>query len=247
MEHFAQYSKEFPLVAHSESRTMAAVILMAELFDRPVHIAHISLREEVLLIRKAKERGIQVTCEVSPHHLFLSQDDLPGGRHPRLSGGRGEVRPRLATPKDVEALWENLDIIDCFATDHAPHTHDEKDSSTPPPGFPGLETALPLLLTAVHDGRLTLDDIINRLHTNPRAIFSLPEQTDTWVEIDPDEAWVLSSVGMHSRCAWTPFEGMPVRGKVKKVVLRGNTVYEQGCILAEAGSGKNLRPEPGKI
>lgn len=247
MEHFAQYPKNYPLVAHSESRTMAAAILMAELFDHPVHIAHISLREEVLLIRKAKERGIKVTCEVCPHHLFLSQDDLPGGQHPRLSGGRGEVRPRLATPADVEALWENLDVIDCFATDHAPHTANEKDSSTPPPGFPGLETALPLLLTAVHNGRLTLDDIIKRLHTNPRAIFSLPEQPDTWVEIDPDEVWTLSSLGMHSRCAWTPFDGMSVRGKVHKVVLRGKTVYEQGRILAEAGSGKNLRPEPKKI
>lgn len=67
-----------------------------------------------------------------------------------------------------------MDIIDCFATDHAPHTIEEKDSSSPPPGFPGLETALPLLLTAVHDGRLTLDDIILRMCINPRKIFQLP-------------------------------------------------------------------------
>ncbi len=72
-EHFANWPKTAPIVAHAEARTMAAVILMATLFDRPVHIAHVSLREEILLIRRAKEAGLQVTCEVAPHHLFLSR------------------------------------------------------------------------------------------------------------------------------------------------------------------------------
>ena len=70
--------------------------------------------------------------------------------------GRKEVRPRLATQSDVDSLWQNMDVIDCFATDHAPHTVEEKDSDNPPPGFPGLETLLPLLLTAVRRG--TIDD-----------------------------------------------------------------------------------------
>ena len=76
--------------------------------------------------------------------------------------------------------------IDCFATDHAPHTLAEKDGPNPPPGFPGLETALPLLLTAVHAGRLTVEDIVQRCYTNPRRIFHLPEQPETWVEVDPE-------------------------------------------------------------
>ena len=124
-EHFKSWPKDLPIVAHSESRSMAAVILMAAIYDRPVHIAHISLKEEVLLIKAAKERGIKVTCEVCPHHLFLTRDDIPAisQGHP----GRGEVRPRLASREDVEALWTNLDVIDCFATDHAPHTLAEKD------------------------------------------------------------------------------------------------------------------------
>jgi carbamoyl-phosphate synthase/aspartate carbamoyltransferase/dihydroorotase len=75
--HFEKYPKQYPIVAHSESRSMAAAILFAAIYDRPVHIAHISLREEVLLIKAAKERGIKVTCEVCPHHLFLSEDDIP--------------------------------------------------------------------------------------------------------------------------------------------------------------------------
>ncbi len=141
--HFEKYPKEYPIVLHSESRTMAAGILFAAIYDRPVHIAHISLREEVLLIKAAKERGIKVTCEVCPHHLFLTKDDIPAISHGHP--GRGEVRPRLATKEDVDALWQNMDVIDCFATDHAPHTIEEKDSDNPPPGFPGLETLLPLL------------------------------------------------------------------------------------------------------
>src|SRR5512147_273899 len=177
MPHFQNYPKDSPIVLHSESRTMAAGILFAAIYDRPVHIAHISLKEEVLLIKAAKERGIKVTCEVCPHHLFLSADDIPAISHGRP--GRGEVRPRLATKEDVEALWQNMDVIDCFATDHAPHTLEEKDSDNPPPGFPGLETLLPLLLTTVGDVRhradrvLTMEDIIQKLVINTRKIFHL--------------------------------------------------------------------------
>ena len=181
---------------------MAAVILMAQLFDRPVHIAHVSLREEILLIRRAKEAGLKVTCEVAPHHLFLSQDDVAG-----LGFGRSEVRPRLATRADQQALWDNLDVIDCFATDHAPHTAAEKDGDNPPPGFPGLETALPLLLTAVREGRLTLDDLIRRMVDNPRRIFNLPEQPDTWIEVDEDAAYEIRGAEHHTRCGWTPVRG----------------------------------------
>src|SRR5512144_2158794 len=93
MPHFEKYPKQYPIVAHSESRSMAAAILFAALYDRPVHIAHISLREEVLLIKAAKERGIKVTCEVCPHHLFLTKPAAPAISHGHL--GRGEVRPRL--------------------------------------------------------------------------------------------------------------------------------------------------------
>ncbi len=240
MAHFAAWPRQFPIVAHAESRSLAAVILMAALFDRPVHLAHVSLREEILLIRAARERGIQVTCEVTPHHLFLTQEDIPA-----LGAGRSEVRPRLATPADRAALWENLEVIDCFATDHAPHTLAEKDSPKPPPGFPGLETALPLLLTAVHEGRLTLEDLIARMVTNPRRIFNLPEQPETWVEVDPDAAWEIHANQTLTRCAWTPFEGWKVRGRVRRVVLRGREAYREGMVLAPPGSGMNLREGSG--
>lgn len=236
MEHFAQWPPSMPIVAHSEGRSMAAVLLIADIYRRPVHIAHVSLREEILLIRAAKERGLPVTCEVTPHHLFLSEQDIH-----RLGAGRSEVRPRLAAPADVQALWDNLDVIDCFATDHAPHTLTEKDGENPPPGYPGLETALPLLLTAVHANRLTLDDIILRCYTNPRRIFSLPEQPDTWVEIDPDAQDEIHAQNAFTRCGWTPFEGTPVRGRVQSVTLRGQMVFQDGKVLAQPGYGQNIR------
>jgi carbamoyl-phosphate synthase / aspartate carbamoyltransferase / dihydroorotase len=238
-KHFGQWPKELPIVAHSESRSMAAVILMAAIYDRPVHIAHISLREEILLIKAAKQRGIKVTCEVCPHHLFLTKEDIPAISHGHP--GRGEVRPRLASKEDVAALWANLEVIDCFATDHAPHTLAEKDGENPPPGFPGLEALLPLLLTAVDEGRLTIEDIIQKSVINPRKIFSLPEQAETWVEIDENASYELHAAEMHSRCGWTPFEGWKVKGRVRKVVLRGKTAFEDGKILTEPGYGRNIR------
>lgn len=236
--HFERWPAHLPIVAHAESRTLAAVILVAALFDRPVHLAHVSLAEEIALIRRAKERGLKLTCEVAPHHLFLSQADLPA-----LTFGRSEVRPRLATPADVQALWDNLDIIDCFATDHAPHTVAEKDGPKPPPGFPGLETALPLLLTAVGDGRLTIDDVIARMAVNARRIFGLSEQPDTWIEVDPDAEYEIRAADTYTRCGWTPFEGRRVRGRVERVVLRGQVAYENGKVLAAPGSGQDVRKD----
>ena len=238
--HFEKYPKQYPIVAHSESRSMAAAILFASIYNRPVHIAHISLREEVLLIKAAKERGIKVTCEVCPHHLFLTSQ-VKDEQRGKEKEGRSEVRPRLATQKDVDALWENLDVIDCFATDHAPHTAEEKDSDNPPPGFPGLETALPLLLTAVDNGRLTVDNLIAKMHTNPKKIFGLPDQPETWIEVDEKAEYEVHAAGQFTRCGWTPFEGWKVKGRVRKVVLRGQTAFEDGKVLAQPGFGRNVR------
>jgi carbamoyl-phosphate synthase/aspartate carbamoyltransferase/dihydroorotase len=236
MDHFKDWPRHLPIAVHAERRTLAAVILMAALFDRPVHLCHVSLREEILLIRAAKEKGLRVTCEVTPHHLFLTEADVPA-----LGAGRSEVRPRLASAADQESLWQNLEVIDCFATDHAPHTLTEKDGPNPPPGFPGLETALPLLVTAVHQGRLTWDELIPRLSANPRRIFNLTERPETWIEIDPDARWEITARDTFTRCAWTPFEGWQARGRLRRVVLRGQLVYQDGQVLAQPGFGKDVR------
>ncbi len=230
--HFKMWPRSRPVVAHAEGPTLPAVILMAALFDRPLHIAHVASREAVLIIRAAKERGLKITCEAAPQHLFLTQADVPPGWC--------EVRPRLGTSEDVAALWENLAVIDCFATDHAPHTREEKGSPNPPPGFPGLETALPLFLTAVAEGRLDWQDLIPRLSENTRRIFGLRTQPQTWLEVDLDARFEIRTENLNTRAGWTPFEGFRGRGLLRRVVLRGKTVFEDGRVLAVPGSGRPL-------
>ncbi|KAF6018983.1 CAD [Bugula neritina] len=233
MKHFENWPKNKPIVCHAESRTCASAILLAHLCDRPVHIAHLARKEEMMVVKKAKANGLKVTCEVCPHHLFLTEDN-------HMSEGRSSVRPRLVTEEDRQCLWDNIDIIDCFATDHAPHTDEEKSKNPGPFGFPGLETMLPLLLTAVNDGRLTLADIEAKLHTNPKKIFNLPDQPDTYVEVNMDREWTIPYAMKYSKAGWTPFTGQKVKGCVSRVVLRGQIVYVDGEILAEPGYGQAI-------
>ncbi|KAF8767578.1 CAD protein like [Argiope bruennichi] len=240
-KHFERCPPELPLCVHAEGPTAAQAILLAVFMHRAIHICHVSTKDEILLIKDAKEKGVAVTCEVCPHHLFLSNEDFA-----TLGELQLRVKPPLGTVEDQNALWENMNVIDCFATDHAPHTPAEKNKEDAPPGFPGLETMLPLLLTAVNEGRLTLQDLENKLYHNPRKIFNLPEQKDTYVEIDLDEEWVIPTETSFSKARWTPFAGRKVKGLVRRVVLRGEVAFVDGQILSEPGSGQNIinfRPE----
>jgi carbamoyl-phosphate synthase/aspartate carbamoyltransferase/dihydroorotase len=97
------------------------------------------------------------------------------------------------------------------------------------------------MLTAVQQGKLTLEQLIDRMHHNPRRIFNLPEQPDTYVEVDLDEEWVIPDRLPHSKCGWTPFAGMRVKGAVRRVVLRGEIVYLDGKVIAKPGSGHDVR------
>lgn len=238
-KHLQNWPKKMPICAHAEREKTGAIILMASLLDRPIHICHVARKEEILIIKAAKERGLKVTCEVCPQHLFLSTDDIQ-----RIGKGRAEVRPVLCSPEDQAELWNNMDIIDIFATDHAPHSVQEKDSEKPPPGYPGLETILPLLLNAVHQGRITLDDLINKFHKNPRKIFNLPEQWNTYVEVDMDYEWTIPKALEFSKSKWTPFAGMRVCGAIHRVTLRGEIAYVEGQVLVPPGFGQNVRDWP---
>jgi carbamoyl-phosphate synthase/aspartate carbamoyltransferase/dihydroorotase len=233
--HVAGWPSHKPIAVHAEGKSLAAVLFLAAIYEKPVHICHVSLKEEILLIKKAKEKGIPVTCEVTPHHLYLTREDIP-----HIGQGRSEVRPRLAGVEDRNSLWENLEVIDCFATDHAPHTKEEKDSDNPPPGFPGLETAFSLMFGAVREGRMMMDDLLDRMFHNPARIFGIPAQADTRIEVDDDVSWEVKSKELLSRCGWTPFEGKLLKGKVSRVVLRGKVVFENGKVNIEPGYGRQV-------
>jgi len=234
MHVFGKWPGPGPIAVHAEGVALAACLALAQLYDQRLHVCHVARAADIQLIARAKARGARVTCEVTPHHLFLTQEDLP-----RL-GSLGEMRPRLGTPADRDVLWQHLDIIDCFATDHAPHTMEEKRSASPPPGVPGLETMLPLLLTAAREGRLTIDQIVERLHHNPARIFGIPLPPETWTEVDLDARYTIGDDPLRTRCGWTPFAGMPVTGRVTQVSLRGRIVFQDGEILAQPGTGRVL-------
>ncbi len=236
-EHFARWPKDRPILCHAEERTIAAVLTCAYLENRSVYICHVSRRDEIELIRDAKMRGIDVTCEVTSHHLAMTDEDGE-----KLGRGRREVRPTLATKADQNALWAYMDVIDVIATDHAPHLLVEKDSPNPPPGFPGLEWSLALMLTAVDLDLISLEEVKARMYDNPLRIFGLPAQPETWIEVDPDLQWTARAAEMVSRCGWTPYEGWTLTGRVIRTVLRGKTVYENGQFRAEPGTARNLAP-----
>jgi carbamoyl-phosphate synthase/aspartate carbamoyltransferase/dihydroorotase len=210
------------VAVHAEGWRLVAAIGLARLLERPVHCCHVARAFEIALIRRAKESGAPVTCEVTPHHLYLTEEDA------RRLGSLGDMRPSLGTAADRQALWANLDVVDCVASDHAPHTLAEKRGAEPPPGVPGLETTLPLILTAVHEGRLSLERAIELLHEGPRRVYGLPVQPGSGVEVDLNASYVLGEAPLHTKCGWTPFAGMRVRGRVRRVTLRGRDILSDG-------------------
>lgn len=235
--HFARLGQRRPPIcaALAVSRALA----LAERFGTRLHVCHASTAHELALIRDAKARGVAVTCEATPHHLFLTAGD-----EARL-GTLGQMNPPLRLQKDVDALWENLDVVDCVATDHAPHTLEEKRSPTPPSGVPGLETALPLLLKAVHAGKLDICQVTRLMAEGPARAFGLerkgrvaPGYDADLTLVDADVEWVIGERPLQTKCGWSPFEGRRVKGYVKQVFLRGQEVYADGEILAEPGCGR---------
>ena len=187
------------------------------------HVCHISTVESVDIIRQAKKSGVKVTCETAPHYLTLCEDDLQ-------EDGRFKMNPPLRTADDREALIEGLadGTIDVIATDHAPHSAEEKSKGLAGSamGIVGLETAFPVLYTRlVRTGRLSLDRLVEAMATAPRRIFRLPEAPEDWVDVDLDTPWTIRSSEFASMGRATPFEGWEVYGKVLRTVYHGKTVY----------------------
>ena len=153
------------------------------------------------------------------------------------------MKPSLKSKKDQEYLWKNMKYIDVIESDHAPHTIIEKQSDNPQFGVPGLETTLPLLLTAVHDKRLTVDTLIDKCFNNPKAIFKIPTREDDKIEIDLDNEYILENKNLKTKCGWSPFNGWKMKGRVKSVYLSGKMVFNNSEILLNPGSGKIIRRE----
>lgn len=241
------FGRELSRSRHSDKRppiaaslAVARALALAKATGHPLHIAHTSTAGELALVKAAKERGVQVTVEVTPQHLFLSTED-----EERL-GSLGIVNPPLRSPEDVRALWERQDDWDMVATDHAPHTIEEKQAAKPPSGMPGLETMLPLLLNAAHAGRLSLHDIPRLTSRGPARVFHLARKGEIAPGYDADLTLVdLNAESVlqkpwQTKCNWSPFEGWRVKGTIARVFLRGRQVMANGEISAEAGCGREV-------
>ncbi len=212
-----------------------------------VHFCHVTVREALDLVREGKERR-SATAEVTPHHLLLDQSSLE--KHGPVS----KTYPPLRTELDRNALIEGLKsgVIDIVATDHAPHTSEEKRRglAEAPGGIAGIETSLPLMFTLVQRGRLPLSRLIEAMCRKPAKIFGLRNEEGVLkgricegadadlVALDQDEEWEISGEKLHGKTKFTPFEGRNVVGKPLLTLIRGEVMFKDGEIVGEKGHGE---------
>jgi len=213
----------------AESSMVARDLELVALTGARYHVAHVSSAESVRLVREAKRRGLPVTCEVTPHHLTLTDEACA------TYDTSTKCNPPLRSSADVEALRAGLvdGTIDAVATDHAPHSPVEKDVEFEQAAFGiiGLETAIPLVLALVRDGGLTPSDFVRRMSAGPAAAFGLRGGTlaegrlaDVTV-IDPEALWTCTPEGMRSRSRNTPFSGRSLKGRAALTIVGGRIVY----------------------
>lgn len=233
IEIYKAWPSDKPILLHAEDDVSEVVLKTLKAVPKRTHICHVSLESELTFVMRAKEQGLPITCGITPHHLFLTEEDAE-----RL-GPYGHMKPLLKSASDVKFFWEHIDAVDLIESDHAPHTREEKDSDTPPFGVPGLETTLPLMLTAVQEGKLTQAQLIERLHTNPARLCNVKVDDTTKVEVDMSE-YEIKNEDLLTMCGWSPFAGRRVVGKVKTVYLHGTKVFENSKVLAAPGSGTIL-------
>jgi dihydroorotase len=225
----------WPAVA--EEAIIARDALLAGHVGSRLHICHVSTAGSVELIRWAKAKGVRVTAEVTPHHLLLT-DALACTYDPVY-----KVNPPLRTSEDVEALREGLadGTIDCVATDHAPHTLEDKETewAAAKPGMLGLETALSIVQqTMVESGRMTWGQVADRMSIAPARIGSLTDHgrpleqgaPANLVLVDPSVQWTVDAAGLASRSRNTPYEGRALPGRIVATFLRGRPTVLDGKI-----------------
>ncbi len=234
--HYHEWSDERLIAVHAEDETVGDILELVRKYNRKTHFLHISTQLEIELLKQAKEEGLPVTVGVCPHHLFLTEDDLS------TIGAYGHMKPELKTKADQQALWNAIEsgIVDIIESDHAPHTIEEKESANPPYGVPGLETTLPLMLQAVKDGRLTLERATDMVSTNIQNIWNIDVPAETYTVVDTEASYTIERQNLHTKCGWSPFEGMTVSGKIIEVWIRGHQVYDGEQILSKRGFGNNL-------
>lgn len=214
----------------SEEVMIARDIFLSELTGTDLHICHVSTEGSVRVIREAKKRGVKVTAEATPHHFLLTDEEVYN------YNTNAKMNPPLRTSKDVKAIIKGLKdgTLDVIATDHAPHSEDEKnvEFDSAPFGIVGLETALPLSLKLVEDKILTISQVIEKFTINPANIVNSDKGTLKKNKVaditiyDPKEEYLIDKNNFYSKGKNTPFQDWKVRGKVKYTIVSGKIVYK---------------------
>jgi len=232
---------------HAEEKAINRVTRLARKSGAIIHICHLSSLAGLQAFSTAKKTGLSVTCEVTPHHLLLSSESLK--RHKTIA----LTDPPLRSRKDIEALWGalKLGLIDTIASDHAPHTIEEKKTESvwdAKPGIAGLETTLPLLLTQVNKKRLTIQDLVRLTSEKPAKIFHMKDrgrlEKDCWADlvvVDMKQEHEVDSSKFFSKAKYSPFDGWKVKGKPLKTFVNGRLVYDEGEIVAKPRIGQIIR------
>ncbi|KAI2780820.1 carbamoyl-phosphate synth [Daldinia loculata] len=219
--HFDSWPTHKPILTDAKTTDLASILLLASLHNRRIHVTSVTTKEDIRLIALSKEKGLSVTCDVSIYSLYLSRKDFPECQH-------------LPKPDDQQALWDHLSTIDVFSIGSLPYQLAHSIQSNADPTV-GIADALPLLLTSVTEGKLTLDDVKTRLYDNPKEIFELHEQVGTSVEIEIDRPHTIPKTA-----SWSPFAGKTMRGAVQRVTFNNKTVCLDGELLPLAPLGKDM-------
>jgi dihydroorotase len=238
------------LKAHSEEVEAKAVNRMLSLSREArlhAHFCHVSTKQALRSIAEAKITGPSVSCETTPHNLLLTSDDL------KRMGALALTVPPVRDRSHVEALWNGIKsgAIDIIGSDHAPHTLEEKQATSVwnvKTGIPGLETTLPLLLTEVRRGRLSVGDVVKLMAERPAGIYGLKGKgflkagSDAdFTVIDLNRKHKIDASKFKSKAKYSPFDGWPVVGKPVKTFVGGELVFDEGRIVAKPGCGRIVR------
>lgn len=221
--------------AAAEEIMVARDILLSRLTGAHIHICHVSTKGSIELIKRAKKEGVNITCEVTPHHLTLT-DSIVGTYDPDT-----KVNPPLRSIEDVEAMLEAIKdgVIDCIATDHAPHELESKDCEYEMAdfGISGLETAIPVVMSLVKENKLDLNKMVSLFTTNPAQIIGIDKGTlevggvaDITI-IDPELEKVVDPNGFYSKGKNTPYKGQKFTGWPIMTIVNGEIVAKEGKIV----------------
>ncbi|KAL9602503.1 MAG: hypothetical protein Q9219_001798 [cf. Caloplaca sp. 3 TL-2023] len=220
--HFAAWPNDKTMITDAKTADLASVLLLASLHNRKLHVSCVTTADDIDVLALSKSKGLRVTCDVSIYALFLSQEDYPGCEC-------------LPLARDQKALWDHLSTIDVLSVGSLPYQVAQAvDERSANPAV-GIADALPLLFTAVSEGRLTIEDITAKLHDNPKEIFQLHEQAGTSIEVEIDRPYVLQGIDV-----WSPFVGKSMRGCVERVVFQGKTACLDGEMLSDAPYGSDM-------